>query len=169
LVTRTGVQGLFGREVEALKNRYFNAEIPVLETPLELDFVKSTSIGVRWRGLEEAQAEHIVGYVLEYVFIFNSIMFIGKSIFKMYFFRYKSETDADWTEWNGVVRHRARQPDYRAAVKGLTESTEYFFRLRVVGKGDKRGGPGPELKAVTKCGSEWEVALAKIHRAHAYL
>lgn len=81
----------------------------MLETPLELDFVKSTSIGVRWRGLEERLAENIVGYVLEY----------------------KSENDADWTEWNGVVRHRPRQPDYRAAVKGLTESTEYFFRLRV--------------------------------------
>jgi hypothetical protein len=84
-------------------------EIPVLETPLELDFVKSTSIGVRWHGLDEKDAEHIVGYVLEY----------------------KSENDPDWTEWNGVVRHRSRQPDYHAVVKGLTESTEYFFRLRV--------------------------------------
>uniref|UniRef100_A0A914HBE2 Fibronectin type-III domain-containing protein n=1 Tax=Globodera rostochiensis TaxID=31243 RepID=A0A914HBE2_GLORO len=115
---------------EPLVTRTVEQEIPVLEHPLELEFAKSTSIGVRWRGLEERLAEHITGYVLEY----------------------KSETDTDWKEWNGVVRHRARQPDYRAHVKGLTESTEYFFRLRVVGKGDKRGGPGPELKAMTKCG-----------------
>ena len=106
--------------------------IPVLEKPLELDFVRSTSIGVKWQGLDEQDAEHIVGYVLEF----------------------KSEHDADWQEWNGVVKHRSRQLEYKATVKDLTESTEYFFRLRVVGKGDKRGGPGPELKAVTKCGSE---------------
>lgn len=81
----------------------------MLEAPLELDFVHSTSIGVRWRGLEEKDAEHIVGYILEY----------------------KSEDDTDWTEWNGVVRHRSRQPEYKATVKGLIESTEYFFRLRV--------------------------------------
>jgi len=81
----------------------------VLEAPLELDFVHSTSIGVRWRGLDEKDAEHIVGYILEY----------------------KSEDDTDWTEWNGVVRHRSRQPEYNATVKGLIESTEYFFRLRV--------------------------------------
>nr|CAD2156885.1 unnamed protein product [Meloidogyne enterolobii] len=110
--------------------------IPVLEAPLELDFVHSTSIGVRWRGLDEKDAEHIVGYILEY----------------------KSEDDTDWTEWNGVVRHRSRQPEYKATVKGLIESTEYFFRLRVgilefcCWKRDKRGGPGPELKAITKCG-----------------
>lgn len=90
----------------------------MLETPLELEFAKSTSIGVRWRGLDEQIAEHITGYVLEF----------------------KSETDTDWTEWNGVVRHRARQPDYRAHVKGLTESTEYFFRLKVSGNGWRRRG-----------------------------
>ncbi|KAL3115899.1 hypothetical protein niasHT_007199 [Heterodera trifolii] len=119
---------------EPLVTKTTEQDIPVLEHPLELEFAKSTSIGVRWRGLEEHLAEHITGYALEY----------------------KSETDTDWKEWNGVVRHRARQPDYRAHVKGLTESTEYFFRLRVVGKGDKRGGPGPELKAMTKCGKPEE-------------
>jgi hypothetical protein len=105
-------------------------EIPVLERPLELDFVKSTSIGVKWQGLNDDEAEHIVGYILEY----------------------KSEDDTDWLEWNGVVKHRMRQPEYKAVVKNLIESTEYFLRLRVVGKGDKRGGPGPELKVITKCG-----------------
>ncbi|KAI1721462.1 fibronectin type III domain-containing protein [Ditylenchus destructor] len=104
--------------------------IPVIERPLELDFVKSTSIGVKWRGLDEKDAEHITGYVLEY----------------------KSEDDENWQEHNGVVRHRQRQNEYKVAVRNLQESTEYFFRLRVVGKADKRGLPGPELKAVTKCG-----------------
>lgn len=99
----------------------------MLEQPLELEFVKSTSIGVRWRGLEEKDAEHIVGYALEY----------------------KSETDADWTEWNGVVRHRSRQPDYHAHVKGLTESTEYFFRLRVKGEGEgKKSGLKGKMKTL---------------------
>jgi hypothetical protein len=59
--------------------------------------------------LDEKDAEHIVGYILEY----------------------KSEDDIDWTEWNGIVRHRSRQSEYKAVVKGLIESTEYFFRLRV--------------------------------------
>lgn len=68
---------------------------------------------------------------------------------------YKSEDDVDWQEWNGIVRHRPRQNEYKATVRNLKESTEYFFRLRVVGKGDKRGGPGPELKAITKCGRKF--------------
>jgi hypothetical protein len=84
-------------------------EIPVLKTPLEFDFVKSTSVGVRWPGLDKKDAEHIVGYVLEY----------------------KLENGSDWTEWDRIVRHRSKQSDYHAVVKELTESTEYFFRLRV--------------------------------------
>jgi hypothetical protein len=55
-----------------------------LETGLELDSVKSTSIGVKWKGLEPELAEHIVGYILEF----------------------KSEHDENWQEHNGVVRHR---------------------------------------------------------------
>lgn len=39
-------------------------------------------------------------------------------------------------------------------VRGLDTATEYFFRLRVVGKNDKRGQPGPELRAMTNCGSQ---------------
>ncbi|KAI6201513.1 hypothetical protein M3Y96_00850200 [Aphelenchoides besseyi] len=104
--------------------------IPVLEYGLELESVKSTSIGVKWKGLEPEQAEFIVGYVLEY----------------------KSEHDDEWQEHNGVVRHRPRNNEYKATVRNLIESTEYFFRLRVVAKNDKRGGPSPELKAMTKCG-----------------
>lgn len=84
--------------------------------------------------MEEKDAEHIIGYILEY----------------------KSEDDLDWQEHNGVVRHRQRQNDYKSVVKNLIEATEYFFRLRVVAKNDKRGGPGPELKAITKCGSEFK-------------
>ena len=72
-----------------------------------------------------------------------------------YVLEYKSEDDVDWQEWNGIVRHRPRQNEYKATVRNLKESTEYFFRLRVVGKGDKRGGPGPELKAITKCGRKF--------------
>lgn len=108
-----------------------NLDIPVLEQGLELDFVKSTSIGVKWHGLEDLEAEHIVGYVLEY----------------------KSEDVNEWQEYNDVLRHRSRQNDYKVIVRNLVESTEYFFRLRVVGKNEKRGSPGPELKAITKCGS----------------
>lgn len=52
-----------------------------------------------------------------------------------------------------MLRHRLRQNDYKVVVRNLVESTEYFFRLRVVGKNNKRGSPGPELKAITKCGS----------------
>jgi len=109
----------------------------VLETPLQLDFVRSTSIGVKWNGLDEKDAEYITGYVLGY----------------------KSEDDADWQEHNRIVRHRQSSNHYKVAVRNLIESTEYFFRIRVVGKGDKRGGPGPELKAITKCGSELWVIL----------
>lgn len=97
--------------------------IPVPEQPLELESVTSTSIGVKWKGLEPELAEHIVGYVLEY----------------------KAEFDDDWQEHNGVVRHRPRNNEYKATVRNLIESTEYFFRLRVVGKADKRGNPGSEV------------------------
>uniref|UniRef100_A0A915DKV5 Fibronectin type-III domain-containing protein n=1 Tax=Ditylenchus dipsaci TaxID=166011 RepID=A0A915DKV5_9BILA len=100
---------------ESLYTKTEKQNIPVVETGLELDFVKSTSIGVKWTGLDEKDAEHITGYILEY-------------------------------------KHRARQNEYKVTVRNLIESTEYFFRLRVVGKNDKRGGPSPELKAVTKCG-----------------
>ncbi|KAI6240848.1 hypothetical protein M3Y99_00392200 [Aphelenchoides fujianensis] len=123
-------RGDWGEYSEPLVTKTTPQTIPVLETGLELDFVKSTSIGVKWRGLEAEQAEHIVGYVLEY----------------------KSEHDADWQEHNGIFRHRPRANDYKTTVRNLIESTEYFFRLRVVGKNDKRGDPSPELKAVTKCG-----------------
>uniref|UniRef100_A0A914QG08 Fibronectin type-III domain-containing protein n=1 Tax=Panagrolaimus davidi TaxID=227884 RepID=A0A914QG08_9BILA len=115
---------------ETLSIKTEKQNIPVLEQGLEIDFIKPTSIGVKWEGLEEGQAEHIVGYVLEY----------------------KSETDDDWQEYNGIVRHRQKQNSYKVTVRNLIESTEYFFRIRVVGKNDKRGGPGPEVKAVTKCG-----------------
>lgn len=129
-LTNLNKKGALSALHQAVQNE--RLDIPVLESPLELDFAKSTSIGVKWRGLEPEQAEHIVGYVLEY----------------------KSEDDDEWQEHNGVVRHRQRQNEYKSVVRGLQESTEYFFRLRVVGKGDKRGGPGPELKAMTKCGSK---------------
>lgn len=65
---------------------------------------------------------------------------------------YKSEHDTEWQEHNGVVRHRPRNNEYKATVRDLTESTEYFFRIRVVNTNNKRGGPSPELKAVTLCG-----------------
>ncbi|KAK0418386.1 hypothetical protein QR680_013533 [Steinernema hermaphroditum] len=105
--------------------------IPVLERELEVDAVRSTSITVKWEGLEPEQAKHVVGYILEY----------------------KGEEEHDrWQEYNGVVRHRSRHNEYKVTVRDLEESTEYFFRLRVVGKNDKRGSPGPELKAITLCG-----------------
>ncbi|CAD5222389.1 unnamed protein product [Bursaphelenchus xylophilus] len=115
---------------EPLNTKTEQQNIPVLETGLELDQVRSTSISVKWKGLEPHLAEHIVGYILEY----------------------KSELDDEWQEHNGVVRHRARQNEYKATVRNLIESTEYFFRIRVVGKNDKRGNPSPELRATTKCG-----------------
>uniref|UniRef100_A0A914BWZ1 Fibronectin type-III domain-containing protein n=1 Tax=Acrobeloides nanus TaxID=290746 RepID=A0A914BWZ1_9BILA len=107
--------------------------IPVLERGLELEFTKPTSIGVKWEGLDAAQAEHVVGYVLDY----------------------KSEDDK-WQEYNGIVRHRQRNNEYKVHVRNLHESTVYFFRLRVVGLNDKRGEPGPELKAKTNCGKPEE-------------
>uniref|UniRef100_A0A7E4VM27 Fibronectin type III domain protein n=1 Tax=Panagrellus redivivus TaxID=6233 RepID=A0A7E4VM27_PANRE len=115
---------------ETLSIKTDKQNIPVLEQGLEIDFVKSTSIGVKWEGLPADQAEHIVGYVLEY----------------------KSEDDENWQEYNGVVRHRTKTNNYKLTIRDLIESTEYFFRIRVVGKNDKRGGPGPEVKAITKCG-----------------
>lgn len=91
-------------------------------------------------------AEHIVGYVLEY----------------------KSELDDDWQQHNGVVRHRTRQNEYKATVKELIESTEYFFRVKVVGKNDKRGNPSPELKATTKCGKPEEPPRNVAIQSHDY-
>ncbi|VDM33155.1 unnamed protein product [Toxocara canis] len=94
---------------------------------------KPTSITVKWQGLDQNQAAHVVGYVLEY----------------------KSENeDDDWQEYNGITKHRSRQNEYKVQVRGLEEATEYFFRLKVIGKNDKRGAPGPEVKAVTNCGRE---------------
>uniref|UniRef100_A0AC34QKY1 Fibronectin type-III domain-containing protein n=1 Tax=Panagrolaimus sp. JU765 TaxID=591449 RepID=A0AC34QKY1_9BILA len=115
---------------ETLHIKTEKQNIPVLESGLEIDFVKSTSIGVKWDGLPVEQSEHIVGYVLEF----------------------KSENDDDWQEHNGIVRHRQKQNTYKVTVRNLIESTEYFFRIRVVGKSDKRGNPGPEVKAITSCG-----------------
>ncbi len=58
-----------------------------------------------------------------------------------------------------MVQHRQRQNEYTVQVKDLSEDTFYFFRLRVVGKGDKRGAAGPELKAKTNCGSEHAICF----------
>lgn len=80
--------------------------------------------------MSDNDAKHIVGYVLEY----------------------KSEDANEWQE-NDMLRHRSRQNNYKVVVHNLVESTEYFFRLRVVGKNNIRGSPGPELKAITKCES----------------
>ncbi|TKR65207.1 hypothetical protein L596_025641 [Steinernema carpocapsae] len=116
---------------EKLNAKTQQQNIPVLERELQVDAVRSTSITVKWEGLEPEQAKHVVGYILEY----------------------KSENEKDnWQEWNGVTRHRNRNNEYKVTVRDLEESTEYFFRLRVVGKNDKRGAPGPELKAITLCG-----------------
>lgn len=72
-----------------------------------------------------------------------------------YVLEYKSENEGDdWQEYNGITKHRSRQNEYKVQVRALEEATEYFFRLKVVGKNDKRGAPGPEVKAVTNCGRE---------------
>jgi hypothetical protein len=83
---------------------------------------------------------------------------------------FKSEKDQDWQEHNGVVRHRPRNNEYKATVRNLIESTEYFFRVRVVGKGDKRGKPSPSLNAVTLCGREFlsvfnQISIYRTRRA----
>uniref|UniRef100_A0A915Q6K3 Fibronectin type-III domain-containing protein n=1 Tax=Setaria digitata TaxID=48799 RepID=A0A915Q6K3_9BILA len=114
---------------ESMNARTHEQNIPVLERELEVVDSKPNSITVRWQGLDADQSKHVVGYVLEY----------------------KSEDD-DWKEYDGIVKHRGRQNDYRIQIKSLEPSTEYFFRLKVVGKNDKRGSSGPELKAMTKCG-----------------
>ncbi|EJD74869.1 hypothetical protein LOAG_17881 [Loa loa] len=114
---------------ESLSARTHEQNIPVLERELELVDSKPNSITLRWQGLDADQSKHVVGYILEY----------------------KSEDD-EWQEYDGITKHRSRQNDYRTQVKDLEPSTEYFFRLKVVGKNDKRGSSGPELKAITKCG-----------------
>uniref|UniRef100_A0A158P9A7 Fibronectin type III domain protein n=1 Tax=Angiostrongylus cantonensis TaxID=6313 RepID=A0A158P9A7_ANGCA len=80
--------------------------------------------------IQYVQAAHVVGYVLEF----------------------KSEDDFEWAEYNGVIKHRRGSTDYKVMVKGLETASTYFFRLKVVGKNDKRGAPGPETKAATSCG-----------------
>uniref|UniRef100_A0A913IDA2 Fibronectin type-III domain-containing protein n=1 Tax=Strongyloides stercoralis TaxID=6248 RepID=A0A913IDA2_STRER len=122
--------GDWGDWSEVLQTKTEQQNIPVLENGLEIDFTKPTSIGVKWYGVDSDQAEHVVGYVVEY----------------------KSEDDDEWQEYGNVIRHRSRDNNYKLAVKELTEATEYFFRLRVVGKNDKRGSPGPETHAKTNCG-----------------
>ncbi|VDN03313.1 unnamed protein product [Thelazia callipaeda] len=121
--------GAWGEWSESIEARTHEQNIPVLERELEIVETRPNMITLRWRGLQEDQAKHIVGYVLEY----------------------KSE-DEDWKEYNGVTKHRSHQNDYRVQVKGLEPSTEYFFRLKVVGKNDKRGSSGPEVRAMTNCG-----------------
>ncbi|CAJ0941669.1 unnamed protein product, partial [Mesorhabditis belari] len=109
--------------------------IPVLERELEVVDTKPTSISLKWEGLPVDQAAHVVGYALEY----------------------KSEDEkAAWAEYNGVTRHRQRQNEYKVTVKELEPATNYFFRLKVVGKNDKRGAPGPVTKAMTSCGKPEE-------------
>ncbi|VDN93409.1 unnamed protein product [Brugia pahangi] len=114
---------------EPLGAQTHEQNIPVLERELEVVDSKPNSITLRWQGLDADQSKHVVGYILEY----------------------KSEDD-DWKEYDGITKHRSRQNDYRIQVKDLEPSTEYFFRLKVVGKNDKRGSSGPELRAMTKCG-----------------
>ncbi|CAJ0579194.1 unnamed protein product, partial [Mesorhabditis spiculigera] len=108
--------------------------IPVLERELEVTETKPVSISLKWEGLSAEQSAHVVGYALEF----------------------KSEDDQDWTEYNGVTRHRKTQNEYKITVRDLTPSTTYYFRLKVVGKNDKRGAPGPETKAMTSCGKPEE-------------
>ncbi|MCP9258787.1 hypothetical protein DINM_001788 [Dirofilaria immitis] len=121
--------GAWSEWSESLNARTHEQNIPVLEHQLEVVDSKPNSITVRWQGLDPDQSKHVVGYILEY----------------------KSEDD-DWKEYDGITKHRSRQNNYRVQVKDLEPSTEYFFRLKVVGKNDKRGSSGPELRAMTKCG-----------------
>ncbi|WKY00226.1 hypothetical protein Q1695_014798 [Nippostrongylus brasiliensis] len=115
---------------EPLNARTEQQNIPVLERELEVIDTKPDSITLRFEGVPQDQAAHVVGYVLEY----------------------KSEDDDDWSEYNGVIKHRKSTNDYKVAVRQLETATNYFFRLKVVGKNDKRGAPGPETKAMTSCG-----------------
>uniref|UniRef100_A0A914W0E7 Fibronectin type-III domain-containing protein n=1 Tax=Plectus sambesii TaxID=2011161 RepID=A0A914W0E7_9BILA len=116
---------------DELKARTEVQNIPVIEVPLVVTDTKPESITLEWQGLTGDEAKHVVGYVLEY----------------------KSEAGReDWSEWNGVIKHKPRGGKYTEQVKQLSPDTEYFFRLRVVGKNDKRGAPGPDLKARTSCG-----------------
>ncbi|CAB3401714.1 unnamed protein product [Caenorhabditis bovis] len=117
---------------DELTSRTQQQNIPVLERELEVTDKTSSSISLKWEGLTQDQAAHVVGYVLEF----------------------KSEEDnAEWQEYNGVVKHRkSGSGDYKITVKGLETATLYFFRLRVAGKNDKRGAPGPETKETTSCG-----------------
>ncbi|GMS87185.1 hypothetical protein PENTCL1PPCAC_9360, partial [Pristionchus entomophagus] len=120
---------------EPLDARTHEQNIPVLERELIVIETKPNSITVGWEGLPADLSQHVVGYVLEY-------------------------KDADAEKWqeveSGVVRHRATNNNYKVPVKNLDTATEYFFRLRVVGKNDKRGQPGPELRAMTNCGKPEE-------------
>uniref|UniRef100_A0A915B8J5 Fibronectin type-III domain-containing protein n=1 Tax=Parascaris univalens TaxID=6257 RepID=A0A915B8J5_PARUN len=121
----------WGEWSDALNARTYEQNIPVLERELQVIDTRPTSITVKWHGLDPSQAAHVVGYVLEY----------------------KSENeDDDWQEYNGITKHRSRQNEYKVQVRALEEATEYFFRIKIVGKNDKRGAPGPEVKAVTNCG-----------------
>uniref|UniRef100_A0A8R1HV11 Fibronectin type-III domain-containing protein n=1 Tax=Caenorhabditis japonica TaxID=281687 RepID=A0A8R1HV11_CAEJA len=120
---------------DELTSRTQQQNIPVLERELEVVDKTSNSISLKWEGLPQDQATHVVGYVLEY----------------------KSEDDnSEWQEYNGVVKHRKSSTDYKITVKQLETATLYFFRLRVVGKNDKRGQPGPETKETTSCGKPEE-------------
>ncbi|CAI5445350.1 unnamed protein product [Caenorhabditis angaria] len=120
---------------DELTARTQQQNIPVLERELEVTDKTSTSISLKFEGLPQDQATHVVGYILEY----------------------KSEDDnAEWQEYNGIIKHRKTSQDYKTTVKGLETATLYFFRLRVVGKNDKRGQPGPETKETTSCGKPEE-------------
>ncbi|KJH44141.1 fibronectin type III domain protein [Dictyocaulus viviparus] len=115
---------------EPLNARTEQQNIPVLERELEVVDTKHDSITLRFEGVPQDQATHVVGYVLEF----------------------KSEDDYEWAEYNGVIKHRRGSNDYKVMVKQLETASTYFFRLKVVGKNDKRGAPGPETKAMTNCG-----------------
>ncbi|PIO68286.1 fibronectin type III domain protein [Teladorsagia circumcincta] len=122
--------GAWSEWSEPLNARTEQQNIPVLERELEVIDTKPESITLRFEGVPQDQAAHVVGYVLEF----------------------KSEDDDDWSEYNGVIKHRRTTTDYKVMVKQLETATNYFFRLKVVGKNDKRGAPGPETKAMTSCG-----------------
>uniref|UniRef100_A0A7I5E8R5 Fibronectin type III domain protein n=2 Tax=Haemonchus contortus TaxID=6289 RepID=A0A7I5E8R5_HAECO len=122
--------GAWSEWSEPLNARTEQQNIPVLERELEVIDTKPESITLRFEGVPQEQAAHVIGYVLEY----------------------KSEDDDDWAEYNGVIKHRRTTNDYKVMVRQLETATNYFFRLKVVGKNDKRGAPGPETKAMTSCG-----------------
>ncbi|CAI4231782.1 unnamed protein product [Auanema sp. JU1783] len=123
--------GAWSEWSDTLNARTQQQNIPVLERELEVIDTKPNSITLKFEGLPQDQATHVLGYVLEY----------------------KPEDDgSEWQEYNGMIKHRKGLTDYKVVVKELETATLYFFRLRVVGKGDKRGAPGPETKAMTSCG-----------------